>query len=83
MTEAHFLMRAATDSETGALQVSAVQLSLMLADVAMPAAGPLVVDTSFSVTWANASVSEAMLQVTLEGLGVKAKQHTRAEQSLP
>jgi hypothetical protein len=63
VVEAHFLMRAATDAETGALQVSAVQLSLVLANLAMPAAGPLVVDTSISVTWANATVPEAMLQV--------------------
>lgn len=64
VVEAHFLMRAATDPDTGALQVSAVQLSLVLADVSMPTAGPLVVDTSFSVTWANATVPEAALQVT-------------------
>jgi PleD family two-component response regulator len=63
VVEAHFLMRAATDPDTGALQVSAVQLSLVLADVSMPAAGPLVVDTAFSVTWANATVPEAALQV--------------------
>jgi hypothetical protein len=66
VVEAHFLMRAATDAETGALQVSAVQLSLVLANLAMPAAGPLVVDTSVSVTWANATVPEAMLQVRHE-----------------
>lgn len=63
VVEAHFLMRAATDPNTRALQLSAVQLSLVIADVAMPAAGPLVVDTAFSVSWANASVPDAMLQV--------------------
>lgn len=65
VVEAHFLMRAATHPETGALQVSAVQLSLVLADLSMPTAGPLVVDTAFSVTWANATVPEAALQVSL------------------
>lgn len=63
VTEAHFLMRAATDLETGALQVSGVQVSLVVADVVMPAAGPLVVDTAFSVSWANASVPDSLLQV--------------------
>lgn len=60
---AHFVMRAATDPSSGALTLSAVQLSLVIADVAMPAAGPLVVDTAFSVEWANASVPDVALQV--------------------
>ena len=60
---AHFVMRAATDPSSGALTLSAVQLSLVIADVAMPAAGPLVVDTAFSVEWANTSVPDAALQV--------------------
>lgn len=63
VVETHFLMRTSTDAETGALQLAAVQLSLVIADVAMPAAGPLVVNTGFSVTWANASVAASMLQV--------------------
>jgi hypothetical protein len=62
--EAHFLMRASTDIDTGSLQVPAVQLSLVIADVAMPAAGSLVLDTAFSVSWANATTPAAALQVS-------------------
>lgn len=58
------MMRTSTDTETGALQLAAVQVSLVIADVAMPAAGPLVVNTAFSVSWANASVPDSMVQVS-------------------
>jgi hypothetical protein len=67
VVEAHFLMRSSTDPDTGALMVSAMQLSLVIADVAMPAAGPLVLDTAFSVQWANATVPDAALQVCWGG----------------
>lgn len=70
VVEAHFLMRSSTDPDTGALMVSAVQLSLVIADVAMPAAGPLVLDTAFSVQWANATVPDAALQVCKCVVGV-------------
>eukprot|EP00775_Hariotina_reticulata_P009895 gene9895-10052_t len=45
-------------------QISDISLSLVIADVVMPASGePLVLDMSFSITWANASVPAAALQL--------------------
>jgi hypothetical protein len=43
-----------------------VQLSLVIADMAMPAAGPIVLDTAFSVQWANATVPDAALRVGVQ-----------------
>lgn len=60
---AHFLLRSAADPESGALSLASAQLTLVVADVAMPAAGPLVVATAFSVNWADVYVPDGALQV--------------------
>lgn len=63
VVEAHFMMRTSTDADTGGHTLASVQLDLVLGDVFMPAAGPLVVNTAFSVNWADAAVPDAVLQV--------------------
>jgi hypothetical protein len=62
----HFLFQYKPLANAGVgAQISDVSLSLVIADVAMQASGePLVLDTSFSISWANASVPAAALQVS-------------------
>eukprot|EP00878_Enallax_costatus_P044555 GHUV01053224.1.p1 GENE.GHUV01053224.1~~GHUV01053224.1.p1 ORF type:complete len:376 (+),score=106.66 GHUV01053224.1:240-1367(+) len=65
--EAHFLLRhgvatsTANGTSTNGLQLTASRVDLVIGDVAMPAAGALVLQQKFSVRWANTTAPDYVL----------------------